>query len=30
MESILQEAVGKAKLIKEREAQSLNKHAIPQ
>jgi hypothetical protein len=30
METILQEAEGKATLIKEREEQSLNKHTIPQ
>lgn len=29
MENILQETVGKAKLIKERKAESLNKHTIP-
>jgi hypothetical protein len=30
MEKILQEAVGKAKLIKEREAKRVNKHTNPQ
>lgn len=30
MENVLQEAVGKAKLMKERDAQSLNWHIIPQ